>query len=349
MKTLTHVVAVVVALGVCPAIRADHHHKVVDLPGVWKAVASTDESAREITWTFQKEGDKLVGVSVDRESGDERKLDRVVVKEKKVTLEIDMERDGNEGVIKVEMEEETQGRLVGKWSIVGDNGTEYMSGDVSAVKEIAFAGQWDTISTLANGTTWESAMLLKGENSALKGSFRSARGEAEVDKVSVTEKGLRLEFDLEMNGNSINCVIKTEARGNDKLVGKWVVMGEDGSEAAEGEWSAVRKPADLAGTWDVVAIVPGNADYTGTLTLTSEEGKYAGTSQGSDSDATTLKTISVEGQKLEFSVPFEQDGNTGTIAVVAEQKEDGRLEGEWFLTGSDGNEYARAAWTATRK
>ena len=68
-----------------------------------------------------------------------------------------------------------------------------------------------------------------------------------------------------------------------------------------------------------------------------------------DSDATTLKTISVEGQKLEFSVPFEQDGNTGTIAVVAEQKEDGRLEGEWFLTGSDGNEYARAAWTATRK
>ena len=345
MKTAIRVLAMVVALGAGSTISAE----TIDLSGEWTVTASTDQGERELTWKFKKEAGKLSGTSLDADNGEERELDRITVIGNNVLLEIDIEMDGNKGTIEVDAKEEVKGKLIGEWSIVGDDGTEYLSGKVSAVKQIAFAGEWTTTAELPDGGSLESVLELKGENGSLKGVLNGAAGETPIDKANADDQNLRLEFDFDMNGITINCVIKADAEATDKLVGKWVVLGEDGSEAAEGKWSAVRKSKSLAGTRDVVATVPDSADYRGTLTLTEENGKYAGKSTSSAGEGRSLTSVKVESENVEFTVPFEYDGNSGTITVKAKKTEEGKLTGEWILTGEDGNEWARESWSATRQ
>ena len=99
MKSVLFVVSTLVLVGFCHAIRADHHLTPVDLAGTWKAEASGDQGSREVTWNFKKSGDKFSGVHVDSESGDELPFGNITVKEKKVSLAIEFNRDGNSGVI----------------------------------------------------------------------------------------------------------------------------------------------------------------------------------------------------------------------------------------------------------
>ena len=348
MKAAILLFAIACVATACPGVYADHHNESVNLVGVWKATASSDEGEREITWTFKKENDKLKGVSLDGQSGEESNLDRIVVKGKKVTLEIDIEQDGNKGMIQVDAEEKSPGKLVGKWSIVSDEGTEYMSGEVTAMKEVAFAGEWAAVSILPDGSEYESVMSLKGENAKLAGKLDGQAGEIDIDKISMTDKGLQIEFEIEMEGNSFDVKIKAQPDGNDKLKGKWIANGDDGGEAAEGEWSAVRKNKGLAGKWDVVATVPDADDYHGTLTLEAKDGKYGGVSKSNDGEAKEIEAVKSDDKSIEFSTPFEYDGNKGTITVTAKQQEDGSLKGEWVLIGKDGNEWARESWKATR-
>ncbi len=350
MKSVLCVVATVAVVGFCPAVRADHHLEPVDLAGTWKAEASIDQGSREVTWIIRKSGDKFSGVHVDSQSGDESLFDNITVNAKKVALEIKVERNGNTGVIKVDAEEKSPGKLVGKWSLVGSDGTERMSGDITAVREVAFAGKWTATSTSSNGPTVETEMVLAGKNSALSGTLgaSSVFEETDFDKVSVTDDGLRMEFQLELQNRTVNCAIEAKANGNDKLDGKWIILGGDGSEVAQGEWSAVRKPAGFAGTWATTATVPNYGEVQGQLTLNEKDGQYSGTSENSNGETTKLSSVKVNGKELEIEFPFERDNISGTIKVEAKQQDDGSLKGEWSLTRANGNEAAREAWKATR-
>ncbi|MEZ6117255.1 MAG: hypothetical protein R3C28_11860 [Pirellulaceae bacterium] len=343
MKTVFQVVAIFLVLGWNSTHSAD-----VDLAGEWAVTASSDQGQRELTWKFKNEDGKLSGISVNAEDGDERNLDRITVLGNNVLLEIDINVDGNKGTIEVDAKEEGKGKLVGKWSILGEDGTEFMTGKVSALKHVAFAGKWATKAELPDGGVLDSVLELTGENGSLKGAFNGVDGKTEIDKLRANKRDLRLEFDFEMNGSTINCVVEAEAKEADKLVGKWIVLGEDGTEAASGNWSASRQSNSLAGTWNVVATVPNNADYSGTLELTEQDGDYSGKSTSSTGESRSLASIQVKDEDIEYTVPFEYDGNSGTITVKAKQTEKGKLKGEWILTGSDGNEWARDAWSATR-
>lgn len=347
MKNLCIAVLLVAATAI-PTF-ADHHHTPVALVGVWNAEASSDQGAREITWTFSKKEGKITGVSFDKENGDERQLDRVKVDGKSVVLEIDIEQDGRSGTIRVEAEEKSPGKLSGEWSIVGDDGTKYMDGEVTAIKQVAFAGSWDAKSTMPNGGELEFVMELKGENKKLEGVFEGDNGETDIDSIYAKDNSLLLEFDLDYDGNQIDCEIKAKPEGDNKLVGKWKVIGEDGSTSAEGDWVAVRKAKSFAGKWDVVAAIPNGGEYDGTLTLVDNAGKYSGTAKGDDRDANQLESCTVDGENVEFSCQFEQGEYAGTITVEAKLQADGSLKGEWALTGKDGQEMARDAWHATRE
>ncbi len=348
MQAITRNLTFVFALGLSSLIYAQKPNSTVDLVGAWKVTASSDEGSRELTWTFSNDGDKLTGDSLDNGNSEKRALDRITVKGNYVKLEVDINQDGNQGTIEVEAEEESPGKLVGKWAIVGADGTKYMSGKVSAVKETKFEGEWVATATLPDGQKMESQMKLAGANSALKGSVNGQAGQVELDQLTVKDRQLQLAFDFEMDGNTIHCVIKAEAKDATNLVGKWSVVGEDGAELAAGEWTAVRKTAGLAGVWDVVAAVPDGADYAGTLTLTESNGKYAGETKSSSGEAKSLSTVDVNDKSVKITVPFEYQGNTGTITINAKQTQDGSLKGEWVLTGEDGSEYARESWTAVR-
>ncbi len=349
MKSMTRLFTFLITVGLASLIYAETPEATVDLVGSWKVTASSDEGARELTWTFSNEGNKLKGESRDNGNSEQRVLDRITVNGKSVMLEVDINQDGNRGTIEVEAEEESPGKLVGKWAIVGDDGTEYLSGKITAVKEVRFEGEWVATATLPDGQTMESNMKLTGGNSALKGSVSGQAGEVELDKLTAKDRQLELEFDFEMEGNTIDCVIKAEAKDASNLVGKWLVVGEDGAEAASGKWTAVRKATGLAGVWDVVATVPDSADYNGTLTLTESNGKYAGESKNSAGEARTLSSVDVDSKSVKITVPFEYEGNTGTITINAKQTQDGSLKGEWVLTSDNGDEVAREAWTAVRR
>ncbi len=347
MKTVFCLFSMLAAITISPCVYADHHNEMVDLTGVWHATASTDDGSKEVVWTFKKDGGKLKGVSLDLDSQEERDLDRVTVKGKSVTLEIDVEQDGIEGMIRVEAKLKSPGKLEGMFEVVGDDGTEYMSGEVVAEKEVAFAGVWEAVSILPDGQEIKSQMKLSGDNAKLKGMLESENGEIELEKAVVKDKALRLEFEFDMEGNALDIVIKADSKGPDKLVGKWVASGDDGNELAEGDWSAVRKPQGLAGLWNVVATIPDSADYKGTLTLKGKKGSYSGASTRSDGKVSELTKIDTDGNKVVFSVPFEQDGISGIVTVTAEIEEDGSLDGEWVMT-SDGQEVASDSWKATR-
>ena len=331
------------AIAVTSLAHADHHKKPVDLVGVWNVTASTDDGERELTWTFAKDGDGVSGISVDGESGDERKLDRIKVEEKKVMIETDFERDGSEGVIKVLAEEKEAGKLTGKWSIEGADGTEFMSGDLSATKEIeiAFAGDWNATSVLPDGSELSSVLQLTGGNSSLKGSFKGDGNTLEIDKITAEGKSLRLAFDMEIQGNPTDVVIETELKEEHKLNGKWIVKGPDGTEAATGDWSATREPKlDLSGDWAVTAGLPEGDEYSGTVSLKSDGGTYTGELKSSDGDATEVKSVKVEGKDVVLTFDYEGNGVSGLLTIATKHKEDGSLEGKWNLVGDDGEEIA---------
>ncbi len=348
MKYVTSFLTVLAILGLTATVQGDHHLKPVHLDGVWKVEASTDGGARELTWTIKQKGNKHSGVSYDHQSDEERDFDRIMVKEKKVTMEMDIEQDGMTGIIRIQGEEKAAGKLAGKWSIVGDDGTEFMSGKFEAMKDVQFAGEWEAVSMLPNGDELESMVVLTGKNKRLKGHIEGDNGKIELDKVRAKDGTFRVEFDFEMNGDTIDCVIEAESEGQNKLVGKWIVPTPDGGEMT-GDWHATRKPKGVAGVWNVVAVIPDSADYEGTLTLAMDGGKLTGKSSSGDGESNSIKNAKFDGKALSFSFPFERDGYDLTIEVVADLKKDGSLDGEWTALDDTGQEMAQDSWKAKRK
>jgi len=341
---------VIALMTTVPTLKGDHHLSSVDLDGVWKVAASTDDGPTKLTWTFTSDGSELSGESRNDDSGTVRKIDRIEVDAKKVQLEIDIEQDGNTGIIRVDVAQEQPGRLTGKWAILGSDGVEYMAGDVRAVKVVEFAGNWDSTATLPDGTTLESVLTLSGRNSVLTATFESDNGAIEVGEVNADgDNSLTLEFKFDMNGREIHCVIEGQAIGSNRINGLWKVLDDDGVAASEGEWSAVRQVPSLAGTWDVVATVPDDGDHNGTMTLELKEGAYTGTSEADDGKTESLKDITFSDNKLTFTVPVEQDVITGQVRVVAGLESNDTLLGEWILSGPDDQELMRGAWKATRR
>lgn len=349
MTVLKTIFVIAIAFAFCPALQADEKSKEADIAGVWHAKASTDDGAREITWTFKKDDDKYTGTSVDAESSDSRKLDRVIVKGKKVTLELDVESDDMKGIIRVEAEEKTFGKLTGEWSIVDSDGKEYMSGNLAAYKEVTFSGDWNATAVLPDEEKLKSVVQLKGKNAKLNGVIKgNSDDEIEIEKITTKDEALHLKFDLELNGETLDCLIKASPKSNNRLVGKWIVLGDDGSESLNGEWFAERKTNSLAGTWKMVAAVPEGEDYSGSMTLKMKDGKYTGVLKSAGGEGIDLTSVKQDGDALQFSLPFEWDGAKGTITIEAKLK-NGSLVGEYVFVDSDGEELASDYWQASRK
>ena len=118
MKNLKHSLFAVFSiylLGLAPASAGELS---VPLDGIWKATASTDDGDKHYTITITKDGDVMGGSIIEDGKDDERRLDRVNVDGKNVTIEIDIESDGQNGIVKVAAEEKENGTLIGTWAIL---------------------------------------------------------------------------------------------------------------------------------------------------------------------------------------------------------------------------------------
>lgn len=348
MRIAKYILFLAATLSFCVKAQAEDK-KSIDLAGVWHAVADSEAGERELVWTIKKDGEGYEGISLDNDSGDERDLDRIKVKDGEVTIEVDIEADGNTGVIKVVVKQTAPGRLSGEWSIEDSGGNEYMSGDISAKKQVSYLGEWETIAKLPDGDELNSLLKIKGRSDDLEAVIHSSTGDVvEINKISTDADGIKLEFEFELDGNTMDCVIKAKSKDSGKNIsGKWAIVDDSGNEEMTGDWSAARKAKSLAGTWKVSATVPNADDYEGTLELKESNGEYTGVSTNDRGEESKLKTVGFDGEKFSYTSDFERDGYEGVIGVDATLK-NGVLTGEWHLTGSDGNEYAREEWKATR-
>lgn len=62
--------------------------------------------------------------------------------------------------------------------------------------------------------------------------------------------------------------------------------------------------------------------------LTESNARYAGETKSSSADAKSLSSVDVNGDSVKFTVPFEYEGNRGTITVRAKLTQDGSLKGK---------------------
>lgn len=326
----------------------DKSAKSIDLEGEWNIKVSMPEGEDAVTWIIVKEDGKLTGKGIDHEDDEEFTFDRITVDGNKATVEVDVDQDGNTIVIRAEVEQLTRDTLKGEISATAENDAVLMEAKLKGTRAIQYAGEWNTVSTMRNGNELESVLNLKGKNNALTGVLQRKAGDIDLDKVSIKDGQVRIEFELDMNGNSIECVVEAKPKGANQLVGKWNVERPNGN-VMTGDWKATRKAPTLAGTWDVVAVVPDSPEYNGTLVLELNDGKYSGTNEGQNGDVKELTMVKVGVAEIEIAFPFESGGNEGSIGVEAKLQKDGSLKGEWFLTDDSGQEWVRDEWKATRK
>lgn len=333
---------------------ADHHKKPVNLEGVWNTVAGSDEGERKFTVTVAREGTAYTGTSHSIENGKDRKIDRISVKQKKVTLEFDMERDGEKRLIKVIADEKAPGKLVGKWSVEGSDGTVHMTGPWRADKEVIFSlgGEWDSVGTTGEGEKHSSTMTISGSGAGLKGKFAGEAGDLKIDTVRLNKENLHLAFVLDLDGTKVPTTIEAKATDDNTLEGKWIIKNEANEVAATGDWTAKRnaKPAFvLAGDWDIVATLPEGDEYNGTLSIQKKGKRFSGSSKSDEGEARELKSITFDGKNLVYTVGVELNDQDGIITVTGVKEGDDGFKGRWSLAGPDKKEIAGNSWQATRE
>lgn len=105
-----------------------------EIAGTWETKASLpDGGNRPGTLTILQE-DGHLSVKAAGEQG-ERKVDRVKWENGQLQLELDVEREGRTGVIRVSAAGAGNGQLSGTWSVNDSNGTSLMSGAWEAKKK----------------------------------------------------------------------------------------------------------------------------------------------------------------------------------------------------------------------
>lgn len=324
------------------------HAPALDLPGTWDATASTEEGERRITWAFAKDGDGFTGTSTDNESGEVRKLDRVKVGGDTLTIEVDFERDGDRGMVKVVAEQAAPGELAGRWSMQGADGTVYAEGAVAATKRRApsAVGEWSVLAKVPEGDDVEATLTIEEHDAGLSATFENAAGgQLAVDQTTLEGGALRLQFT--MGDDDTTVVVEAEFEGEDKLAGVWVVPGREG---AKGDWQATRVDPGYAGEWAVSAGLPDGGEYSGVLTLDKDGDRYSGRSKSSDGEERELVDVKVDGAGgIGYHVPVDTDGLRGKITVSAAPGADGALVGRWKLVRDSGEQVADGDWKAVRK
>ena len=107
---------------------------VISLAGTWETKASLpDGNTRPGTLVISGENGQFKGTA----SGDqgERKMDRIKWENGRLLMEIDVERDGRKGLIKVSASGTSADQLTGIWSANDETGNELMSGAWTAKKK----------------------------------------------------------------------------------------------------------------------------------------------------------------------------------------------------------------------
>jgi hypothetical protein len=336
----------VCALGFSPAYSDELS---VPLEGIWKATASTDSGEKNYTVTVTNDGGALGGTILEDGKEDSRKLDRVSVAGKAVSIGITFEANGQTGEVKVAAKEADPGKLTGEWSVVDSSGTKLMGGDWEATKEIeeSLAGTWDSVVELPEGGTMNSVVTFTEKDGGYGGVIESETHKTTVNKIADADGKVTIDLTIEQEGVKMDVQIRSEKDGND-LVGSWHLLDGSGGDTASGGWKATKR-AELAleGSWEITAILPEEKEMQATFDISKTDAGLTGIAKMGD-DKTELKSVEIgEDGGVTITLNFEMDGTAGLVTIEATPEGTHTLTGKWAFSDGSSENYS-GKWSASR-
>lgn len=227
------------------------------LMGKWNIVAETQEGDKESVWEFTPSGggDTISGKSTDNDTGDVAELKDVKIDGEDVTFNIPVEvQDSDvELSVKVKLSGET---LKGAWAATDPYGNQLATGGLTgtkvalkktvakgktmAIKRSPFTGQWDSVSSLSDGTKSKAVVTLSLNGEKRSGNIVGSKGKTEFNRIDVAGKTILMAYARNVGGVERDIEIEVQLQDDGSLQGEWTVM-QDGKETATGGWSATRK------------------------------------------------------------------------------------------------------------
>ena len=251
MKTHNWLFALFAVLGAVANVIGDHHGEPIGLAGEWKVNVATPEGEGTLTWVIHKDGENLKGKGYDHDDNEERAFDRITTDGNKAAIEVDMDRNGKKVLIRIAVEQQSPNKLTGELKVTAEDGSVLMKAGVNCVRVHHYEGEWESVAILRNGNELKGVLKLSGNNDDLKGEV-GRNATTEIDKASVKDGALHLEFDFEMNGRTRDCLIAAKPKGANTLAGTWTVRRPIKNKDLTGDWKAIRKSVKPESAWRFV-------------------------------------------------------------------------------------------------
>jgi hypothetical protein len=214
------------------------------------------------------------------------------------------------------------------------------------------AGTWDATLTSPQGT-FNVQLILKQDGDKLNGVVKSARGELPVDG-TMNGKDMKLKYTIKFQDNDM-LITLTGALEGAAIKGSanygGLADGEFNAKRASDAGAATTKPpasatsasdkTDISGPWSFqVDSAAGSGSPTFTFKQDGE--KLTGQYKGAFGEAPL--TGAVKGNKIDFVIKVEAQGQKMTITYTGTVEKDGSMKGTAEL-----GEVGSATWTAKRQ
>ena len=313
-----HSLAGLALLLLAPRIATAQAEKPVDAVGQWAMTVETPSGNFTSTLKLERKGDQLTGVSVGQDAK-ETKLNDLKLAGKTLTFTEDITHEG------------TDYHLVYTGTIEGDTiqGTFETAGQTmtwsakraaaTPAVPVSAAGTWKITVQTPNGPR-ERTLILKQEGSQLSGTVTGPMDQVStLQDVSLKGKELRFTISFDRNGQTVQRTFIAAVDG-DSLSGS--IEGGDQKLTFTGKretaTAATAATAGAAGSWKLSVMAP-DRTYLPTITLTQQDGKWAGKLVTEQGDTAELKDLLLNGNQLSFTADLDMGGTlihlkfTGTL------------------------------------
>ena len=214
------------------------------------------------------------------------------------------------------------------------------------------AGTWDATLTSPQGT-FNVQLILKQDGDKLSGVVKSARGELPIEGTN-NGKDIKLKYTIKFQDNDM-LITLTGALDGASIKGSadygGLADGEFNAKRASDAGAATTKPptsapsasdkTDISGAW-AFQVESSAGSGSPTFTFKQDGEKLAGQYKGAFGEAPLTGTV--KGNKVDFVIKVEAQGQQMTITYAGTVEKDGSMKGTAEL-----GEIGSATWTAKRQ
>ena len=207
--------------------------------GQWKTVATIGDDGRTLESSLSIRATDAGFAGQSKSERGERDAEKVEWREQEqLHIEFRFERDGNEMVIHIGATFDGPNSLKGRWEVEGaDASGEWKATRDAEPETPKLAGVWETAAETENDT-YNSQLTIRETAAGLSARYKGEPGEVDYKSAAFKDGELRLELELEIEGNPVAFVIRAKIQDDGSLKGRWNVRD---NEEASGNWSARRK------------------------------------------------------------------------------------------------------------